>query len=328
MPPRGPGRPVEFSEWSIAVLILLTQAKRLTTKSAQYRYLHAHAEFLASRLGWERFPARSTYFSRYQTAYLLLNEALAAYTNHAADRRQIDVRCVAADKSLVAAVGPPWHKHQRLRGKRPKGVDGEASWSKSTHHGWVFGYGIEVVVSAPRRGLNWPVSGSLDSARVREAKTFPAKIPKLPSQTRYVLVDMGYDSNELGDAVEFSDQGRPTGRHLVGPQQQRHNCHGDRKRIWRETHQRRLRRARRVKRRQFYERRFGKALYKRRSKTVEPFFARFKELFDLRDHVRHTGLENNRTQILALLVLYQILLDMNRIKGQNNAEVKWILDLL
>ena len=209
-----------------------------------------------------------------------------------------------------------------------EGADGDASWSKSTHHGWVFGYGFEVVVSAPRRGLNWPVSGSLDSARVREAKTFPAKIPRLPPRTRYVLVDMGYDSNELGDAVEFSVQGKPTGRHLIGPQQMRHNCYGGRKRIWRETHQSRLRRARRVKRRQFSERRFGKALYKRRSKTVEPFFARFKELFDLKDHVRHTGLENNRTQILAVLVLYQILLVMNRIKGQNNAEVKWILDLL
>ena len=65
---------------------------------------------------------------------------------------RIDVRCVAADKTLIAAVGPPWHKAQRARGERPKGVDGEASWSRSAHDGWVYGYGLEAVVTASRRG--------------------------------------------------------------------------------------------------------------------------------------------------------------------------------
>ena len=69
-------------------------------------------------------------------------------------------------------------------------------------------------------------------------------------------------------------------------------------------------------------------LYQRRGKTVEPFFGRFKALFGLEEHVWHPGVDNNRTQSLAALLLYQVLLVYNRVKGEGNAEVKWILDLL
>jgi hypothetical protein len=328
LPPRRPGRPVEFPEWVVAVMILIATAKRLTTKSAQYRYLAAHAGAVGRRLGLGRFPARSTYFARYRTAYLLMSEALAAHAAHAARRGHIEARCTAADKTLIAAAGPAWHRAQRARGRRPTGADGEASWSRSAHDGWVYGYGAEVVVTAPRRGVVWPLAGSLDPAHVREARTFPAHIPRLPRATRYVLVDMGYDSNDLGEAVEYDGEGRRTGRRLVGPHQVRHNRYGGRKRVWREAHRRRLRREHRAERRRFYETEFGRSLDRRRGRTVEPFFGRFKELFGLGEHVRHAGLGNNRTQVLAALVLYQILLVYNRIKGAGNAEVKWILDRL
>jgi hypothetical protein len=328
LPPRGPGRPVEIPESAIAAMILVALAKRLRTKSAQYRFLEAHAVALVDRLGLDRFPARSTYFARYRTAFVVMTAAAAAHTAHAAARGRIDVRCVAADKTLIAAVGPPWHQAQRRRGERPKGVDGEASWSRSAHDGWVYGYGLEAVVTASRRGVIWPLIASADPAHRREAKTFPDKPPRLPAGVRYVLVDMGYDSNDLGEALEWDDAGRRTGRRLVGPHQVRHNRYGPRKRVWRETRGRRLRREHREARRRFYASRFGRSLYKRRGKTVEPFFGRFKALFGLEEHVWHTGLDNNRTQSLAALLLYQLLLVYNRVKGEGNAEVKWILDLL
>jgi hypothetical protein len=308
LPPPGPGRPVEIPEWAVAVMILVTVAKRLSTKSARYRYLAAHAPMLVRRLGLDRFPARSTYFARYRTASVLLCEALATHTAHAEARGHVNVRCVASDKTLVAAAGPPRHKARRARGERPSGADGDASWSRSAHDGWVYGYGLEAVVSAPRQGAVWPMLGTVEPGHVREAETFPAKVPRLPRRTRYVLVDMGYDSNDLGEAVESGDDGRRAGRRLVGPQQRRHNRYGGRKRAGRETHRRRRRREHRAQRRQFYGTKFGRRLYKRRGKTVEPFFGHFKELFDLDEHVWHAGLGNNRTQVLAALVLYQILL--------------------
>ena len=174
----------------------------------------------------------------------------------------------------------------------------------------------------------WPLIASADPAHRREAKTFPGKPPRLPAGVRYVLVDMGYDSNDLGEALEYDGRGRRTGRRLVGPHQVRHNRYGPRKKVWRETRGRRLRREHREARRRFYASRFGRRLYKRRGKTVEPFFGRFKALFGLEEHVWHPGLDNNRTQSLAALLLYQLLLVYNRVKGEGNAEVKWILDLL
>ena len=319
---------MEIPERAVAVRILIALAKRLPTKSSRYRYLAAHAAVLAGRLGLDRFPARSTCFARYRTAYLLMSEAVAVHAAHAAARGRTDVRCVAADKTLVAAAGPAWHKAQRARGERPKGADPDATWSRSAHDGWVYGYGVEVAVSAPRRGVVWPLVGSVDPAHAREATTFPGKPRRLPARTRYVLVDMGYDSNALAEEVEYGADGRPTGRRPVGPQQTRHNRYGGRKKQWRETHRRKPLRARRAERRRFHGSKFGRALYKRRGKTVEPFFGRFKELFGLTEHVRHLGLGNTRTQVLAAPALYQILLAYNRIRGHDDAEVKWILDLL
>jgi hypothetical protein len=328
-PPRGPGRPVDFPDWAIAVMITVAVAKRLTAKSAQYRYLAARADDLCKRLGLGRFPARSTYFDRYRAAAAVLVEAAVAHTAHAARRGHIDVRCTAADKTLIAAAGPAWHKSQRARGERPPGADGDGSWSRSAHDGWVYGYGAEAVVTAARSGPVWPMLGSLDPAHVREAKTFPAKVAALPGGTRYVLVDMGYDSNDLGEALEYDAGGRRTGRRLVGPQQQRHRRYGPGPRVaHRESRRRAARRAHREQRRRFSEGAFGRSLYRRRGKTVEPFFGHFKEVFGLGDHVWHSGLANNRTMVVAALLLYQILLVYNRIKGRGNGEVKWILDLL
>ena len=260
LPPRGPGRPVEIPEWAVAVMILVALAKRRTSKSAQYRFLDAHADALVARLGLPRFPARSTYFQRYRTASVLMVAAATAHTDHAAARGHIHVRCVAADKTLIAAAGPPWHQAQRRRGERPRGADAEASWSRSAHDGWVYGYGLEAVVTAPRHGVIWPLIASADPAHRREAKTFPDKSPRLPAGVRYVLVDMGYDSNDLGEALEYDGRGRRTGRRLVGPHQVRHNRYGPRKRVWRETRGRRLRREHREARRRFYASRFGRVL--------------------------------------------------------------------
>lgn len=328
LPPKGPGRPFEIAQADLAVLILIALAKRLHSKSAQYRFLERHATMLVPRLGLTRFPTRSTYFRRYRTASVVLQMALIAHTTYRIQRGHINVRCVAADKSLIAAPGRVWHKAQRQRGERPKAVDVDATWGYSPHDGWVYGYGLEVVVTAPRQGLIWPLFGSLDPAHVHETTTFPAKIAGLPSQARYVLVDSGYDSNELAEAVEYDEAGRRTGRRWVGAQQVRHNARRPGKRAWRETRRRRERRERREERRRFVESRWGRRLYKRRGKTVEPFFGRFKELFGFQEHVWHQGWANNQTLLLGSLLLYQLLLAYNRIRGHNNAEVKWILDAL
>jgi len=45
----------------------------------------------------------------------------------------------------------------------------------------------------------------------------------------------------------------------------------------------------------------GKATYRWRSQTVEPFNEWFKSLFELDDRVWHRGLGNNQTQLMDTL---------------------------
>lgn len=72
----------------------------------------------------------------------------------------------------------------------------------------------------------------------------------------------------------------------------------------------------------------GRRLYKRRSKSIEPFHEWFKRSFELTDRVWHRGLDNNKTQILAGLVAYQLLVRYNHGHGQANGQIQWILDRL
>src|SRR5262249_20819465 len=151
-------------------------------------------------------------------------------------------------------------------------------------------------------------SASVEQAHVRERRTVPDKLARLPESTRYALVDSGYDANDLAEAVEFDETGRRTGRRFVCPLQERHKAgRGEPRR--RESRVRRLHRSRRDERRRWMSRPFAKRLYKRRGVTVEPFNERFKTLFDLHRCAWHRGLDNNRTQILAAIFVYQLLLE-------------------
>jgi hypothetical protein len=263
-----------------------------------------------------------------------------------------DATVVAADKSLAAARGPVWHHRDRQRGVVPKGlkgVDRQAAWGYSDYHDWMYGYGLEVVVTAPpkRSGTAaFPLLASVDVASVNEQRSFAAKVPQLPRSTRCVLVDSGYDGDDLADAVELrpaqqktrrlanrqtsnacsgactGDQCRPRRpcRHYLCPP--RDGCVGAARR----RGARERRRQRRLARHAFLRSRRGRALYARRKQTVEPFNGTFKRMFELDEHVWHRGLDNNRTQILAAIFCYQLLVRYHHKRGGRNAQVKYLLD--
>lgn len=68
----------------------------------------------------------------------------------------------------------------------------------------------------------------------------------------------------------------------------------------------------------------ARQLYALRNTSVEPFNEWFKSLFELNEQAWHRGLDNNRAQILAAVLVYQLLLRYNRRCRRNNAQVKWI----
>jgi hypothetical protein len=327
-PRTGPGRKPEIADWVLAVLIMVAVIKRKKSKSAQYRFLDEHRRELAELLGTDQFPARSTYFDRYRRAHLLFQCAIKLQGQKAIAEGIIDAADVAADKSLIAARGPLWHQSDRKKNRIPKGlrgVDRDSAWGRSKHDGWVQGYSFEVVVSATKNSPIFPLLASADTASAKETTTFDEKIDDLPEATKNVSADSGYDSNHIAERIEYSTEGKRTGRRFVCPENKR----GSKDKSGRkpveprdESHRRRL------ARRQFYRSRRGKTIYRRRSQTVEPFNEWFKSLFELEDRVWHRGLENNQTQLLAALFAYGLLVRYNHRRGNENGQIRWIIDTL
>jgi hypothetical protein len=57
---------------------------------------------------------------------------------------------VSGDKMMNKALGPVWHTKHKAQGVLPerlRGVDQEATWSKSRSDGWVYGHGSFCLVS-------------------------------------------------------------------------------------------------------------------------------------------------------------------------------------
>jgi hypothetical protein len=329
-PRLGPGRPPEFDDWKIAVMIVAATLKNRKTKSAQYRFLHERRRKFRRWLGLKAFPARSTYFDRYGRAHRLWEAAIVLQGQRALNEGVTTARSVAADKSLLWARGTPWHGKRRCQGKVPTnlhGVDRQAEWGYSPYHKWVYGYSYEVLTTADAGTVHLPLSASADVASASEHSTFPPKTQHLPKDTRYALADSGYDSNAIGDAVERDDRERPTGRRFVCPPNTRNRARRPSKSsAARLTPAERAAQQRRWSRIDFYNSPRGQRIYTQRGQSVEPLHERLKALFDLNPRVWHRGLANNRTLLLSVIFCYQMLLRFNHRCGHRNAQLQWIME--
>lgn len=325
-PRRGPGVPPDYPDWKVAILIMVAVAARRKSKSAQYRYLKERRHWLMAVLDLPRFPARSTYFERYRRLGGLWEEAVRLQGALAIQEGWVDATAAAVDKSLLPARGPGWAPAARRAGRRPRGVDADAAWGYSEHHGWVYGYSYEVVVSASAGSAVFPLLVSVQGANGSEHRTFRNKIGHLPHTTRYVLADGGYDNNAHGEAIEYDARGHVSGRRFLCPLQAR----GGTPRVGRYPHRGRRERSRRRRARRwaFFCSRRGQRLYRRRATSVEPFNEWFKTKFELHHCVWHRGLVNIRTQVASAIFLYQLLLRYHRRQGGNHATIQWILDAL
>ena len=129
----------------------------------------------AAWLGHRRFRSRATYFWRYRKAHKLYRAAIGLQAEKATAEGVTNPKDVAVDKSLTKAPGPPWHQRDRRRGRTPAGVDRDGTWGYSKHHGWVYGYSFEVVVSStPQTAPPQPRVPSPESPA-------PGSQPRVPS---------------------------------------------------------------------------------------------------------------------------------------------------
>jgi hypothetical protein len=327
-PRTGPGDKPDIPDWLIAGLIMVAVLRKKKSKSAQYRFLADRRADLADWFEDDRFPSRATYFRRYRRAHRLYRTAIRLQGERAIADGLAEPRHLVVDKSLIEGLGRPWHKTDREAGKVPAGVDVDSTWGRSEHDGWVQGYSYEVVVTATPGALVFPLLASAGAASAAEVTTFALKIADLPAGTQTVSADSAYDANALAEAVEYDPAtGKRTGRRFLCPENPRNNkrtkarpCHADKARA--------KSRARRAARKKFLTGARGKRIYARRKKTVEPFNHWLKRLFELDGRVWHRGLDNNRTQLLAAVFCYQLLVRFNHRRGHDNGCVCWILDAL
>jgi hypothetical protein len=325
-PRTGPGDKPKVPDWLMGLLIMIVVLKKKKRKSAQYRYLVENRQQIAEWTGEKRFPGRSTYFRRYRRARTFYRAAIRLQGEQAIAEGIVDPHDVAIDKSLLKALGEPWHKRDQRAGKTPAGVDTEATWGYSEYHGWVYGYSYEIVVSATPGSVVFPLLASVDVASTSEMKTCPEKLAQLPEGVVNASLDSGYDGNALAEQMEYDADGKKKGRHYLCPENPRHKrrktkpCKHDKRRA--------DARRRRAERRKYLKSKKGKRIYARRKKTVEPFNQWLKSLFELDGATWHRGLENNQTQILAAIFAYQLLVRFNHKHGKANGQVCSILDKL
>ena len=329
-PRAGPGRPPDYDDWKIAVMIMAATMKRRKSKSAQYRFLHEHRRKFKRWLGLKHFFARSTYFDRYANAHRLFMAAIELQGQCALREGITTARSVSVDKTLFASRGMPWHGKRRCKGKVPAklhGVDRQADWGYSPYHKWVYGYSYEVLTTADSGTVHLPLSASAGVASASEHSSFPPKIKHLPPSTRFVLADSGYDSNAIADAVERDHEGRVTGKRFVCPPNRRNlSTRRTQPRRGHISGAEREAQGHRWRRIGFYKSPRGRRIYRQRGQSVEPLHDRIKFLFDLNPRVWHRGLGNNKTQLLSAIFCYQLLLRYNHRCGHRNARVQWILE--
>ena len=216
------GRKFQIPDWVIALLIMIVLLKKKKTKTAQFTYLSENRSWIEPLLQGEAMPKRTAYFDRYRKAYEFLQKAIHVQGLLAVSEGIVDPSEMAVDKSLIPSRGPLWHAKDRENNMIPQGlhgVDVESEWGYSKHDGWVQGYCYEVVVSAAYGTVVFPMIASADAANAKETKTFVEKIDLLHERTRFVCADAGYDSNEIGEKIEWhANEAKRTGCRFLGVQ--------------------------------------------------------------------------------------------------------------
>jgi hypothetical protein len=109
----------------------------------------------------------------------------------------VNVGVVSADKMMIKARGPVWHKKQKQQGLVPKGLHGldrDATWSFSKADGWVYGHGtfcIALHEPSILGAFKWMPNSA------HEAKRLQAELPKFERQIKIVCMDSKADDYPL-----------------------------------------------------------------------------------------------------------------------------------
>ena len=189
----------------------------------------------------------------------------------------------SADKMMVKARGPVWHKKQKAQNLVPKGLHGldrEATWSFSRSDGWIYGHGT-FCLTAHRTNFLGAFKWMRNSAN--EAKRLEQDIGTFESLLKWVCMDSKADDYTLYRALKDNYDIQ-----LLTAMRRNKIKTAKRQQMFRELQTERYQR-----------------LYAERGHTVEPMQSLVKNIFDL-DSCWTRGDDNNRWLFAAMGVSVQI----------------------
>jgi len=301
------GAPKIYSEQMLFKVYVVSLLKHLWARRSVWRYLSS-MPMVASACGLVRIPDRRTLDRRLAEIGPQAEVQIQALGLALSIEAVTDASMAASDGSAFATPGPVWHKKDKAAGIIPDGlhgVDTEADWIQSTYHGWVYGYKAHVSISVAPTTVR-VVLGATVTGSACESHILQARVKELPPLVNTLLVDAGYDDGDL--IADCADRGIEVLAPLSKP-------------VGKATPQDRRDRAAYLASPQ------GKARYRQRGSSIEPFFATIKDFFHL-DPLPLPGKTNAAVLILLALYAWNLIVLFNFVNNRPLGAVKPILDVL
>jgi hypothetical protein len=305
------GRPYTYSERTMFLCFILKAVKRLDDCSGLYHYLehetNAHIRALVGLL--EKLPHLKTFQRRFEESAPVMRRQLIALAQALAQQGVISFEMLAIDGTVCDALGPDWHKLDKLYAHIPEGLrnlDLTAEWAKSGYRGWSYGYKALALCNC---GFGEPavfVDGWVERGNVSETVSVREELSRtgLPKGNRLMLADSGFDDQALFE-VCWQDKSlliTPLTPGKTSPQE-------------------------RYLKEALYVDYLNCGIYGRRSTSIEPLFGYVKELFDLQILHQH-GLYKSGAEILGAMAAYNLIVLYNHCEGLTPRAVKAFLDVI
>jgi hypothetical protein len=219
-----------------------------------------------------------------------------------------DATVAASDGSALATPGPVWHKKDKAACLVPEGLHGlarEADWIQSDYHGWGYGYKVHVSMSVAPTTVR-VILDACATGSACERHILQARVKDLPPLLRTLWLDAGDDD---GDLIAVCNA---RGIDVLAPLS---------KPAGKSTPKARRDRAAYLSSPQ------GKARYRLRGCSIEPFFAAIKDFFHL-DPLPVQGKTNVSVFVLLALYAWNLIVLFNFVNDHPLGAVKPVLDLL
>lgn len=301
------GAPKTYDKKMLFKVYIVSICKKQFSRRGLWRYLQTNPTIVAA-CGLPKVPHRRTLDRRIAEIAPHGEEQIRALGLVLSLEDVTDSTTSASDGSVFEAKGPVWHKSDKDVGRMPEGLSGldqEADWIYSPYHEWVYGYkahvSATVATTTVRIVLDATVTGSSCESHI-----LTERVEHLADIVQTLLLDAGYDDGKL---IERCEQ---CGIEALVPLS---------KAIGVSTSQKRRERA------AYLQSDIGKARYRQRATSIEPFFGTIKGLFGL-DPLPIQGTSKVSAFILLALYAWNLIVLYNFINDRPLGQVKSVLDTL